>query len=101
MRLAYASYIQYIEVETYQHRQLTGTDPTGMDRKRIYEAAAMRLPGAASTSMIWTTNPTALKKLIRERTDDASDLEFQRFARLLAARAKALAPNLFVEADSQ
>ncbi len=76
-----------------------GSEPKGMDRKRIYECAAQRLPGAASTSFIWTTNPVALAKLFKERCDFAADLEIQRFAQKLRQLCYQNWPNLFPESN--
>ncbi len=70
-----------------------------MDRKRIYESAAQRLPGAAATSFTWTTNPIALSKLFRERCDYAADLEIQRFANKLRVIAVERWPHLFPQHD--
>lgn len=95
MRRAYASYLAYLEREVAMFKHMKGAEPKGMDRKRIYEAAAMLLPGAAATSMVWTTNPVALQKLFTERTDLAADLEFQRFAVKLRDISYARWPNLF------
>lgn len=92
---AYASYLSFIRgmVSAYETRE--GHAPKGLDRKRIYEAAAAMLPGAADTALIWTTNPIALKKLVDERSDEAADLEFQRLARLMKKVAFEHSPNLF------
>lgn len=95
MRRAYSEYTGYI---SDQYERL-GEKPKGMERKRIYEAAASLLPGAASTSMVWTTNPAALDKLFRERCDSASDLEFQRFARKLRKLCYERWPNLFRDSN--
>lgn len=96
MTQAYDAYLKYLEGETYAFSQTNGGEaPRGMDRKRIYEAAAMLLPGAAATSMIWTTNPVALAKLFAERCDEAADLEFQRFATKLREVCYAKWPNLY------
>ncbi len=69
------------------------------DRKRIYEASAQLLPGAACTSFTWTTNPMALSKLFTERCDFAADLEIQRFAVKLRALCYERWPNLFRESN--
>ncbi len=97
---AYDSYLEYLsgEVDDYKADH-NSEEPKGMERKRIYEAAAALLPGAASTSMIWTTNPVALQKLFNERTDEAADLEFQRFATLLKSVCLEHWPNLFRESN--
>lgn len=95
MARAYAHYRAYLgrAEATYEARH--GHAPRGMNRKRIYEAAAMRLPASACTSFFWTTNPEALEKLFRERCDFAADLEIQRFATKLRATCHAAWPNLF------
>lgn len=96
----YNAYLRYIreEIEEFKiDHELE--EPKGMDRKRIYEAAAMLLPGAAATSMIWTTNPVALAKLFQERCDTAADLEFQRFALKLRALSYKRWPNLFRDSN--
>ena len=78
MQVNYNSYSGYInrQVERYAHQHQKM--PTGMDRKRIYEAASQRLSHACETSFVWTTNPAALMKLFQERCDSSADLEFQR-----------------------
>jgi len=95
MGQAYAAYRGYLERAevAYEHRH--GHAPKGMNRKRIYEAAAMRLPASACTSFFWTTNPEALDKLFRERCDFAADLEIQRFATKLRTTCQTAWPNLF------
>lgn len=95
MRSNYRSYLRYIEQETLRHKEEFGKLPTGMDRKRIFEAASARLSHACETSWIWTTNPMALQKLIKERAGEAADLEFQRLARRWARVCMEAWPNLF------
>lgn len=96
MNRAYQDYLNCIEIETDAFKDANGgLEPKGMSRKRIYEAAAQRLPGAACTSFTWTTNPMALAKLFAERCDYASDLEIQRFACKLRDLCYARWPNLF------
>lgn len=77
---SYDEYCAYIREEAREFKSMRGTDPKGMDRKRIYEAASHYLHHSCATSWIWTTNPMALAKLFAERCDAAADLEFQRFA---------------------
>lgn len=93
---AYQAYAAVIsdEIQDYKNAH-DGREPKGLDRKRIYEAAAGLLPMQAETSWIWTTNPMALAKLVRERTDESADLEFARLARAIARVAYQNAPNLF------
>ncbi len=95
----YRAYRSYISSENEMFESKHKRTPTGMDRKRIYEAAASYLPGAAATSMIWTTNPMALQKIFTERCDEASDLEFQRFAKQLRRICYEKWPNLFRESN--
>lgn len=91
----YRAYRTYIASENEVFEIKHGRTATGMDRKRIYEAAASYLSGAAATSMVWTTNPIALQKIFTERCDEASDLEFQRFAKQLRSLCHERWPNLF------
>lgn len=95
MNEAYGRYHRYIKREVEAHLLAHGFQPKGIDRKRIYEAAAQLLPGAACTSFTWTTNPMALQKLFDERADYAADLEIQRFARKLRDICLGEWPNLF------
>lgn len=67
----------------------------GMERKRVYEAAASLLLMSCATSFIWTTNPMALMKFFGERCDEAADLEMQRFANKLKKVCLNRWPNLF------
>jgi len=96
MNDAYARYTAYLERESAVYAaEHDGKVPRRMARKRIFEAAAQILPGAACTSFIWTTNPMALSKLFSERCDYAADLEIQRFALQLRELCYARWPNLF------
>lgn len=95
MQSAYAAYRAYLDRAEAAYLVQHGHEPKGMARKRIYEAAAMRLPASACTSFFWTTNPEALEKLFRERCDFAADLEIQRFATMLRETCHAAWPNLF------
>ena len=95
MREAYQVYRDFIASEESCWLNQHGQPPKGMDRKRIYEAAAGLLPMQACTSMVWTTNPIALAKLFQERCDIAADREFQRFARAWRDIAYTRWPNLF------
>lgn len=85
---AHSAYLEFVNAEQPQ---------TTLDRKRVLEAAAGLLPGQAETSFIWTTNPAALSKLIRERTAPAADLEFQRLATAWKNLCITRWPNLFQE----
>lgn len=95
MESAYGDYLAFIEAEESTFADRFGRTPTGIDRKRIYEAAAGLLPMQACTSMAWTTNPLALGKLFKERCSEAADKEFQRFARRWHDIAVHRWPNLF------
>jgi thymidylate synthase (FAD) len=80
MQAAYDSYLEAVEAECNAYAKLHGKPPSSIDKKRIYEAASSFLPHQAETSFIWTTNPAAIAKLVRERDNPAADLEIQRFA---------------------
>lgn len=95
MCAAYAAYHEYIDFETEAHRAASGADPKGLDRKRIYEAAAGLLPMQAATSLVWTANPVSLAKMFAERTDSTSDAEFQRLALQWQKLCVSRWPNLF------
>lgn len=95
MQYAYDRYCYFIETEVGSFKDSHGHEPKGLDRKRIYEAAAMILPSAAETSFIWTTNPMALKKLFKERGAPEADAEFQRLVAIWKPYVEALYPNLF------
>lgn len=95
MQASYDRYCQYVDTECRKYQERTGAEPKGMDRKRIYESAAGYMPKQVSTSLVWTTNPEALKKLFLERTDNSTDLEFQRFAKKWQKLCCARWPNLF------
>lgn len=89
-----AAYLDYINAEFQKHPE---NKPKGMARKRIFESASSFLSHSAETSFIWTTNPIALAKLLRERDNEGADLEFQRLARVWKQVALAKWPNLFVQ----
>lgn len=99
MSAAYNVYRSYLNRQIEDYKARHGNEPTGMNKKRIYEAAAQRLPGAACTSFTWTTNPMALTKLFTERCDFAADLEIQRFACKLRDLCYARWPNLFMASN--
>lgn len=80
MQSAYDHYVEAVAMNCATFRDRTGKDPSGIDKKRIYEAASSFLPHQAETSFIWTTNPAAIAKFVRERASSAADLEIQRFA---------------------
>lgn len=95
MQLAYNQYLRMVSDEFAKHKLKHGGEPKGMDRKRIYEAASSLLPHQSETSFIWTTNPVALAKMVKERSDEAADLEIQRLARTWQRVAYEHWPNLF------
>ena len=80
MTLGYQAYRDYLALATKNYREQHGVNPKGLERKRIYEAAAGLLPMQACTSLVWTTNPVALAKLLKERANEGADREFQRLA---------------------
>jgi thymidylate synthase ThyX len=95
MQGSYDQYLNYVSRHTLNHEVVHGKKPTGLDRKRIYEAAANLLPMSACTSFIWSSNPEALDKLFVERCDESADLEFARFAKEWRTITRYAAPNLF------
>lgn len=95
MQSGYDRYFAFIEHEELSYEAEHRKVPTGIERKRIYEAAAGLLPMQACTSMVWTTNPLALGKLFKERCSTAADREFQRFANQWRSIAIQRWPNLF------
>lgn len=95
MHEAYQAYLTFVQGSIAEYAIARGDTPKGMDRKRIYEAAAALLPGAAATSFVWTTNPVALAKLIQERVHEAADLEFNQFGEIWRDVAVNHAPNLY------
>jgi len=98
MQSAYDNYLYAVDEECTQFSLLHGKAPTGIDKKRIYEAASSFLPHQAETSFIWTTNPMAIAKFVRERADASADLEIQRLARTWAKVCMDFSPNLFPQA---
>lgn len=95
----YDEYTAFITAEIDGFRTLSGHEPKGQDRKEIYEAAAGLLSMSAETSFVWTTNPMAIRKFLKERCHGAADAEIQRFAKKLARICFARWPNLFVGKD--
>jgi thymidylate synthase (FAD) len=95
MQSAYDNYLLAVRKECDEWEREHGKAPTSIDKKRIYEAASSFLPHQAETSFIWTTNPAAIAKLVRERANNAADLEIQRFARKLRRVSFDYCPNLF------
>lgn len=97
MQSAYNNYLRAVDDECEEFEQRFCKKATSIDKKRIYEAASSFLPHQAETSFIWTTNPAAIAKLVRERANSAADLEIQRFARKLRRVAVDYCPNLFTQ----
>lgn len=95
MQRAYDDYIRAVADEVYEYRERNSKEPTGIDKKRIYEAASSFLPHQAETSFVWTTNPSAIAKFVRERANEAADLEIQRFAKKWRRVCVERWPNLF------
>jgi len=94
---SYNDYENIIDYEEFLFEEINEKPPKGMDRKRIYEAAAGLLPMQAATSWVWSCNPVSLAKMIGERTHKSADLEFKRLAELMRDIAVDYAPNLFKE----
>jgi thymidylate synthase (FAD) len=95
MQSAYNFYLRAVDLEVKAFTEMHGKAPTSIDKKRIYEAASSFLPHQAETSFIWTTNPMAIVKFVRERADGSADLEIQRLARTWAKVCMDSWPNLF------
>lgn len=95
MQHAYDCYTQAVTLECDLFTSQHGKPPTSLDKKRIYEAASSFLPHQAETSFIWTTNPIAIAKFVRERANVHADLEIQRFARTWRKLVVTRWPNLF------
>lgn len=88
-------YRSIIRTEIEDYTKAHGAPPKGIDYKRILEAASGTLIHSIETSFIWTTNPAALAKLLKERDNEAADREFQRFARKWKRIVMAHCPNAF------
>lgn len=99
MKQNYHEYNAYIRrrSEAYMGAN-NGATPKGMDRKRIFESASPYLSHSCETSFIWTTNPIALAKMLKERDNEAADLEYLRLARKWKRVALEHWPNLFPQA---
>lgn len=91
----YEEYVETIQRKVAKYREHRGTEPKGLDKKRIYESTSGDLLMSCGTSWIWTTNPMALNKFFHERDDEAADMEMARFARAVKRVAFARWPNLF------
>lgn len=87
----YADYVGEIEALRSVHPEAK--------RKEIYEAAAGILNMSAETSFVWTTNPMALRKFLKERCHGAADAEIRRFAIQMARICFTTWPNLFLGHD--
>lgn len=95
MNQAYVNYLQFIEQEFEAYNRNYKSEPIGMNRKRIYESASQYLPHSCETSWIWTTNPIALAKFIKERAHPDADAEVNRFAEKWHGSVVNEYPNLF------
>jgi thymidylate synthase (FAD) len=95
IELAHARYVSYVNRQFESFKIKTGSDPKGMDRKRIYESAIGRLPWEFETSFVWTTNPAAIAKFCRERDNESADREMQRFAKAWKKLCVSRWPALF------
>jgi thymidylate synthase (FAD) len=92
----YDKYTGYIDDQVLKWTERNGSEPKGIDRKRIYEAASQFLSHGCETSWIWTTNPMAAAKFFNERCDSAADAEIQRFANKWRKICLERFPNLFI-----
>jgi hypothetical protein len=95
METSYEAYLNAVLDDTRFYTEQNGSAPKGMERKRIYEAASSFLPHQAETSFLWTTNPAAIAKFVRERENEVADLEIRRFARAWRRLCVRRWPNLF------
>lgn len=95
----YAAYCKFLDREITVHTTRFGGPPKGQDKKDIFEAAAGLLNMSAETSFVWTTNPMAIRKFLKERCHEAADAEIDRFARNLARICFGRWPNLFLGSD--
>jgi len=95
----YDAYRTFVDAETIAFERRTGAPPKGGDKKDIFEAGAGYLSMSAETSFVWTTNPMALRKFLKERCHGAADAEIFRFAKKLARLCFDLWPNLFLGKD--
>jgi thymidylate synthase ThyX len=95
MQRSYDKYLEAVDRECAMYEGDNGKPPTGMAKKRIYEAASSFLPHQAETSLMWTTNPIAAAKFFKERENPAADLEMQRFAKTWRKVCVERWPNLW------
>ena len=95
MQTAYDNYLLAVDEECSAFERHNGCKATSLDKKRIYEAASSFLPHQAETSFVWTTNPAAIAKFMRERDNIHADLEIQRFAKTWKRVCVNRWPNLF------
>ena len=94
-RQNFLHYRTIIAGQISEYERVHGARPKGIDYKRMLEAGSGSLIHSVETSFIWTTNPAALAKLLRERDNEAADLEFQRAARKWKRVVMAHCPNAF------
>jgi thymidylate synthase (FAD) len=92
--VAYRAYLSAIRAEMSTVADAIG-GAKGMARKRIYEAARAMLPGSATTRLVWSANPVALRKMFTERGHEAADLEFWRLVGVWRPLCEERWPNLF------
>ena len=93
---AFHSYEAFIDSELLDYKlEHSGEEAKGLDKKRIYEAAATMLPMCAGTSFVWSANAVALRKMITERKGETANLEFRAFALELERICVGRWPNLF------
>ena len=93
------TYQDELEVMFQNYETEHKMEPKGASKKRIFEAAAGLLNQYTETSFVWTTNPIALRKFLKERCNPAADAEIDRFARSLARICFMTWPNLFLGDD--
>ncbi|MEU7980510.1 FAD-dependent thymidylate synthase [Micromonospora sp. NPDC049081] len=67
----------------------------GMNRKQAREAARAVLPNMTETRFVVTGNLRAWRDVLRRRWHVAADAEIRRFAGLILAELRELAPNVF------
>lgn len=85
---SYNQYLAFMQRHKYHEKK-------GLAKKRVAETAREYLPGAASTSLIWSMNAESWAKMIVERADQSANQEFTRLAILLSKKLVAHSPNLF------
>lgn len=94
MEHAYTEYRGYLNRSLTAYQKEHGVMAKGLARKQIYEAAAMQLPQACSTSYVWTTNPIALRNMFRERLPTEANREIRRLCEMWQTKTERW-PGLF------